>query len=117
MSSENVSENVKRLKDISNGKLIGIRHLIQLEKNEDWLIRPDVLRGLESLQENNLQFDLSCNPVHLKHAPYLAQRFPRINFIIDHMAKMKIDNDISWNGDWFGNMKRAAEHQNVFCKL
>ena len=67
LTSEHVSENVKRLKQLSNGKLVGIRHLIQLEEDEDWVIRPDVLRGLAALQENNLAFDLSCNPQHLKY--------------------------------------------------
>ena len=118
LTSEDVDKNIKRLKNLSDRKLVGIRHLIQLEQDPDWLIQPNVLRGLACLESNELAFDCSCNPIHLKHVPFLADRFPKINFIIDHMAKVKINGDLaSWNGTWFENMKNAAKYPNVFCKL
>lgn len=122
LTSDQIDLNLNRLKSLSNGRLVGIRHLIQLESNEDWLLREDVFRGIESLQRNGLQCDLSCNPCHLKLVPALASRFPQCNFIVDHLAKIKVNDQEKeakekWNGDWFAHMKQAAQYPNVFCKL
>src|SRR5262249_51230850 len=37
--------------------LVGIRHLINVEPDPDWIIRPDVLKGLRVLAARGLAFD------------------------------------------------------------
>ena len=110
-----VDANLKRLISISNGKLIGIRHLLQYE-DFSWIWKDEVQRGLKCLEENNMCYDLSFKPPDLKHVPELAVKFPKMNFIIDHMAKPQSIVDYM-SDPWFEDMKKASEFPNIFCKL
>ena len=111
----NVEANLERLKSISNGKLVGIRHLLQYE-DFNWIWQDQVQKGLECLQTSGLSYDLSLKPPDLKHVPGLAAKFSKMNFIIDHMAKAQAKVDYK-DDVWFQDMKKASEYPNVYCKL
>ena len=113
--SENIEENLKRLKSMSNGRLIGIRHLLQYE-DFNWIWQDEVQRGLQCLSDNNISYDLSFKPPDLKHVPRLATKFPNLTFIIDHMAKPQAIPDYQ-NDVWFEDLKKASEYPNINCKL
>jgi L-fuconolactonase len=115
LMSKDISKNLNRLKSISNDKLIGIRHLLQYE-DFNWIWQDEVQRGLQCLQDNNISFDLSLKPPDLKHVPELAVKFPKLSFIIDHMAKPKAIIDYT-NDVWFVDIKKASEFSNIYCKL
>jgi L-fuconolactonase len=113
--SPDIEANLKRLLSISNGKLVGIRHLLQYE-DFNWIWQEEVQRGLKCLEDNSMCYDLSFKPPDLKHVPKLAIKFPKIHFIIDHMAKPQ--SIIDYKSDpWFVDMKKASEIPNIFCKL
>ena len=116
LKSENVEQNVQRLKSMSNGKLSGIRHLLQYE-DFSWIWQEEVQRGLKCLEANGLVYDLSFKPPDLKHVPELASRFPNMTFVIDHMAKAQARLDIQNDQVWFEDIKIASKHPNVFCKM
>ena len=116
LMSENVKERIDRLKALSNGKLIGIRHLLQHE-DFTWIWQAEVQRGLKCLEESGLAYDLSFEPPDLKHIPKLATLFPHMTFIIDHIAKAKARVDYENDIAWFEDMKIASQYPNVFCKL
>ena len=71
-------DNLERTLDACAGKsLVGIRHLINVEPDPDWIIRPDVLRGLQVLAARGLTFDyVGILPRHLEHVPLVAQCIP-----------------------------------------
>jgi hypothetical protein len=55
--------------------LVGIRHLVNVEPDPDWIIRSDVLKGLQVLAAHHLTFDyVGILPRHLEHVPLVAQR-------------------------------------------
>jgi L-fuconolactonase len=114
LKSENVEANLKRLKNMSNGKLVGIRHLTQYE-NFNWVWQDEVQRGLKCMEEMGLVYDLSFDPQCLKHAPKLATKFPKMTFVIDHMAKPEGKNFV--RNEWFEDLKNASKYPNVYCKL
>ena len=114
LKSENVELNLTRLKEMSNGKLVGIRHLTQYE-DFSWVWQDEVQRGLSCLEKMNLVYDLSFDPPCLKHAPKLAVKFPKLTFVIDHMAKPEGKN--FEREAWFEDMKNASKYPNMFCKL
>jgi L-fuconolactonase len=61
---------LKNLDDLSaHPKFKGVRHLVESEPNDDWLIQPSVLSGLQKLSAHNLSYDLLVHTRHLKHAP------------------------------------------------
>src|SRR4029453_6199451 len=43
---------------VRHPKFKGVRHLVESEPNDDWLIQPKVLRGLHTLASNGVAYDL-----------------------------------------------------------
>jgi L-fuconolactonase len=98
-----------------NPKLVGVRHVVQSEPDERFLLRPDFLRGISALEEFDLAYDILIYPKHLSVAAEFVEQFPRQRFVLDHLAKPPVkDARIDW---WAQGIKRLAEFPNVFCKL
>jgi L-fuconolactonase len=98
-----------------NPKLVGVRHVVQSEPDDRFLLRPDFLRGISALEEFDLAYDILIYTRHLPVAAEFVKRFPRQRFVLDHLAKPPIK---SGNIDtWAQGIKRLAEFPNVFCKL
>jgi L-fuconolactonase len=96
--------------------LHGIRHLIHHETDPDWLIREDVGAGLAVLVERGLPFDVvAVFPRHLPLVPIVADRYPDLTLVIDHLAKPPYRSD-GWDR-WQDDLRRAAERPNVVAKL
>ena len=103
------------LEFVEHPKFVGVRHITQDEPDEDFIIRPEILRGLKVLEKHGVPFDLLFYVQHLKHAEQLARELPELPMVIDHLAKPKIkDQSID---DWLPQLKAAAKHENIFCKL
>ncbi len=98
-----------------NPKLLGIRHIVQSEPDNRFLLQPEFLRGISALEEFDLAYDILIYPKHLPVAAEFVERFPRQRFVLDHLAKPPIK---SGNIDsWAHGITRLAEFPNVFCKL
>ena len=54
-------------------KFVGVRHVVQDEPDDDFIIRPSVLNGLKTLEKHGVPYDLLFYAKHLKHAPAVAQ--------------------------------------------
>lgn len=105
-----------QLKALSrNPKLVGIRHVVQSEPDDRFLLQPDFLRGISVLEEFDLAYDILIYTKHLPIAAEFVKRFPRQRFVLDHLAKPPIKNGTI--DSWAQGIKRLAEFPNVFCKL
>ena len=93
----------------------GIRHLVESEPSDDWLIQDDVLQGLQRLSTYNLTYDLLVHTRHLKHVPRVANTCPNLRLVIDHMAKPPIAS--GERSVWFNALKPIAANANIHCKL
>ena len=113
LASEACEDQLLEFKD--HPKFVGIRHITQDEPDDDFIIRPDVRRGLGVLQKHGVPFDLLFFVKHLKHAATLAREFPDLPMVVDHLAKPRI-KDAALD-DWIDNFRAAAQFPNVFCKL
>lgn len=97
-------------------RFVGVRHLINIEPDPDWIVRPVVLEGLRLLAARSLTFDLvAILPRHLEHVPTIAAAMPDLRVIIDHLGKPPIAAR-EWD-PWASLIARAAEAPNVFAKL
>jgi L-fuconolactonase len=103
------------LEFLESPKFVGVRHITQGEPDDDFIVRPEVVRGLKVLQKHKVAFDLLFYTQHLKHAATLADMLPELPMVIDHLSKPKIKDGIVVG--WRDDLKRAAAHPNVFCKL
>ncbi len=96
--------------------LVGVRHLINVEPDPDWILRPDVLDGLRILAKRGLTFDyVGILPRHLEHVPQVAHSVPDLRIVIDHLGKPPIAAR-TWE-PWSTLIAAAARMPNVFAKL
>ena len=96
-------------------KLVGIRHQVQDELDDHWLLRPDVQRGLTVLDDHDLTFDLLVKPQQLEAAIQTVRRFPSLTFVLDHIAKPPIASGKT--AGWAEQISKLADCPNVFCKV
>jgi L-fuconolactonase len=94
---------------------VGVRHIVQDEEDDDFILQPGVLAGLKVLEKQGVPYDLLFYVKHLKHAETLAKKFPDLKMVIDHLAKPKI-KDHSME-TWKDALIAASKFPNVFCKL
>ena len=96
-------------------KFVGIRHVTQDEPNDDFIVRPEVIRGLGVLEKLGVPFDLLFYVKHLRHVPALARQLPNLPMVIDHVAKPNI-RERRFDA-WLPDFRAAAAYTNVYCKL
>jgi L-fucono-1,5-lactonase len=97
-------------------KFRGVRHLIHDEPDPDWIVREKALEGLKVLADRRLIFEVvAVYPNHLKHVPLLAERFPALTLVIDHLAKPPIKK--KQMGLWASQLSTAAKYPNVYAKV
>ena len=113
LASEQCESQIEEFKD--HPKFVGVRHVVQDEPDDDFIIRDDVSRGLGLLEKHDVAYDLLFYVKHLKHAPTVANRFPNLRLVIDHLSKPEIkDGHID---QWAKDLRAAAQCPNVHCKL
>jgi L-fuconolactonase len=98
-----------------NPKLVGIRHIVQSEPDDGFLLQPDFLRGISVLEEFDLAYDLLIYAKHLPVAIEFVQKFPRQRFVLDHLAKPPIQSGNL--NPWAQGIGELAKFPNVYCKL
>jgi L-fuconolactonase len=98
-----------------HSKFKGVRHPVQDEPDENWLLRRDVLVGLSELARRDLPYDLLLRPQHLPLVPRLAERIPDLRMVIDHIAKPLIAAQVF--EPWARDMEAAAQLPQIYCKL
>ncbi len=97
-------------------KFRGVRHLLHLEADDDWIVQPEVIESLKVIAEFGIIFEVGAAfPNHLRHVPTLAQHVPDLKMVICHMAKPSIKNKV-WS-PWTDQFKAAAEYPNVYAKV
>jgi L-fuconolactonase len=98
-----------------NPRLVGVRHVVQDEPDDSFMLRPDFLRGVGQLGRHELVYDLLVFPRQLPAAIELAGRFPDQPFVLDHIAKPPIRaGTIS---PWSEQIGELARLPNVSCKI
>jgi len=100
----------------AGGKLLGLRHTLSHEPDDNWIVRPQVLENLSVLEARGLTFEYNCDrPVYLTHVPTIAKHCPHLHLIIDHVGKPPLATR-AWE-PWASHFAAAAEFPNVYVKL
>ena len=113
LASEQCEEQLLEFKD--HPKFVGVRHVVQDEPDDDFLIRDDKIRGLQVLEKHGVPDDLLFYVKHLKHAKLLGERLPGLKMVVDHLAKPEIKDGRLDN--WVEDFRAAAACPNIYCKL
>lgn len=96
-------------------KLKGVRHLLQDEPDENYMLRKDFNRGIDALTQFGLTYDILIFAHQLPQTIRFVDRHPDQVFILDHIAKPRIrDNVLS---PWAEDISELARRENVYCKI
>ncbi len=96
-------------------KLRGLRHIVQSEPDDRFMLREDFCRGIATLKNFNFTFDILIYPRQLPATIELVAKFPDQRFVLDHLAKPSVrTGEIE---AWARNVHALASNPNVYCKL
>jgi L-fuconolactonase len=113
LQADDVRDHLQRVS--RHPKLVGVRHIVQDERDEGFMGRSAFRRGIACLEECGLAYDLLLRREQLPAAAELAGRFPRQRFVLDHLAKPDIrSREIAV---WERDLRRLADCPNVSAKL
>ena len=113
LQSERVEEQLAEL--ARHSRFVGVRHVVQDEPDDQFLLRPAFLRGIEKLRQFNLAYDLLVFPKQLPAAIRLVANFPEQRFVLDHIAKPPIAAGTL--SPWREQIRELAQAPNVWCKV
>jgi L-fuconolactonase len=92
LEAPDVTDALAALRDAPGGEfLVGIRHPVLAEPDQDWLARPAVLRGLAAVAAAGLVFDVVGQPRHLAAAVSAAQATPQLTLVLDHFGNPDVE--------------------------
>lgn len=112
LASANVGAKLERFG--ANSKLKSIRHVIQGEPDDNFILREDFNRGIRTLRKFNLAYDILIFERQLPQTIKFVDTHPDQVFVLDHIAKPRIkDNEFE---PWNANLRELAKRQNVYCK-
>lgn len=113
LCAADVDQDLEQLAD--HPKFVGVRHILQSEPDDQFMLRMDFKRGIAKLAVHGLAYDLLLYPRHLPVAVKLVREFPEQQFVLDHIAKPLIADGLvePWNRD----IRELADYGNVSCKL
>lgn len=99
----------------ANAKLKGVRHSLQDEPDDRYMLRDDFNRGVAALAPLGLVYDILILDHQLPTTISFVDRHPQQVFVLDHLAKPRVrDAALS---PWSENLKELARRPNVYCKL
>jgi len=113
LGSDDVDRQLDEL--VPHPKFKGVRHLVESEPADDWLIQPQVLRGLKRLSTYGVSYDLLVHTRHLKYIQKVVDACPDLKLVIDHMAKPPIANGEIER--WRQELRQVAANERIYCKL
>ncbi|MFD5871215.1 amidohydrolase family protein [Streptomyces sp. NPDC060322] len=116
LTAPDVADTLAALRSLpGGGRLVGIRHQVQGEPDPEWLLRPDVLRGLRAVAAAGLVYDLIVRPHQLPAAARAAALLPELTFVLDHAGKPPVA--LGTTAPWADRLRALAALPNTVCKL
>jgi L-fuconolactonase len=116
LTRPDIADELARLRELPGGRYLkGIRHQIQGEPDPQWLLRPDVRRGLAAVAEAGLVYDLLVLPHQLPACVKAAAALPQLTFVLDHLGKPPIASGAL--EPWATDLRALAAHPNTVGKL
>ncbi|KJK35011.1 amidohydrolase [Streptomyces variegatus] len=116
LTRPDVAGELARLRELPGGRYLkGIRHQVQGEPDPDWLLRPDVHRGLTAVADAGLVYDLVVLPHQLPACARAAASLPGLTFVLDHLGKPPIASGLL--EPWASGLRALAALPNTVAKL
>ena len=116
LTRPDITDELARLRALPGGRYLkGIRHQVQGEPDPEWLLRPDVHRGLSAVAEAGLVYDLVVLPHQLPSCTKAAAALPQLAFVLDHLGKPPVASGAL--EPWASELRALAALPNTVAKL
>lgn len=96
--------------------LVGVRHVVHDEPDDDFLLRPDFNEGIRNLAKYGLRYDILIFWKHLPQTIRFVDMHPDQPFVVDHIAKPRIAAG-AFDLEWAAGIRELAKRENVSCKV
>ena len=93
----------------------GVRHIVQDEPDDNFLLAPDFNRGIAQLHGLGLVYDILIYERQLTAAIQFVDKHPLQEFVLDHIAKPRIRDGVT--DPWTKQIRELAKRENVTCKI
>jgi L-fucono-1,5-lactonase len=100
---------------LGSKKLKGLRHVVQDEPDDEFILRSDFNAGIGELAGRGLVYDILIYERQLPATIKFLDRHPNQVFVLDHLAKPRIKQQVL--DPWRANLFELAKRENVYCKL
>jgi L-fuconolactonase len=98
-----------------NRKLVALRHVVQAEPDDEFILREDFNAGIRALRRFGLRYDILIFEKHLPQTIRFVDLHPDQVFVVDHIAKPRIREGVL--SPWRENIRELAKRPHVYCKL
>jgi L-fucono-1,5-lactonase len=95
--------------------LKGVRHVVQDEPDESFLVGDAFNAGVDALVKHGLVYDILIYERQLPQAIQFVDRHPQQVFVLDHLAKPQVRKTIV--RPWREHIRQLAQRENVYCKV
>jgi L-fuconolactonase len=113
LQSRDVADTVAALR--ANPHLKGLRHLVQDEPDDDYILSPAFNRGVRALRGTGLVYDILIHTRHLPQTIRFVDRHPDQTFVLDHCAKPPLrSGHLEF---WSTSICELAKRPNICCKV
>ena len=96
--------------------LKGVRHVVQDEQDDRFILGADFNRGVSQLAAHNLVYDVLIFAKQLPASIEFVDQHPNLKMILDHIAKPTITEE-TFDNSWETNFRELAKRQNISCKF
>lgn len=96
--------------------ILGIRYLINIEPDPQWILGRDQIASLELVAANGFAFDfIGITIEHLHALSNLARQLPQLKIVLDHLNTPDLASES--NQEWFDLIKQISRFPNIFAKI
>ncbi|MFT4692770.1 MAG: amidohydrolase family protein [Verrucomicrobiia bacterium] len=99
----------------AHNRFVGVRHVVQDEEDDRFIVGEDFVRGIGLLQKYELRYDILVFPKQLPATLEFVKKFPNQPFVLDHIAKPNIKEVVL--SPWETHLRELARFPNVMCKV
>lgn len=114
LAEKNIEQHLEQVSRSS--WLKGVRHVVQDEPDDAFILGADFNRGVKQLSRFGLIYDILIFSKHLPNAIKFVDMHPEQPFVLDHIAKPTI-RLTQFDHDWEKNLRELAKRPHVACKF
>ena len=114
IAADDFAETLDRYLSAKNGGLVGLRHVVQDEPDDEFILRPDFMRGVRRMRGTGLVYDILVFQRQLANAiRFVDGQADDQQFVLDHVGKPMPGRE----GEWATLVCEMAKRENVACKF